>query len=1140
MNSKELTYEDKIAYLCGDKDKINFSDGKYEKIIFADDMSEETDEYVFHPELLADTWDTDLVKETAALVAGKAKERGVTAMVLPSLAPRTTPIGEGASEDNYHICSLFSAAAEGLLSVGVKPIISDLGITKAMLTGDAVYDKKAIADEFIKPLAKFKRGDYFPAVAYGVKDDETFGISRLIKSTIATPEYESCATASGRDAVEQIKNGRAVLKGNGKFAQNAYENYKQCNVRLRKGLISETEVKNLEERNETLDERSIDNAFKLLEDYARKESDDLQTVNLPPAEEVYKRLARESVVMLKNDDSVLPLSKILKVAVVGRCEADDFAARLTAAGANAEYFGGYEAKSEDTVLLGSDELKKISACDAIVFFIDNARRKGSASALPSNRLAALDTLKTLNKKIIAVAIGNKPVDMSFDEDCDGLLLVRGKCKYLGNALEEILFGEVNPTGRLAISLFDEAEEYYESLRRDEVLADTKSGTFFGYKYYLSSGKKIKYPFGFGLSYNKCAYSVTKTDAGQVLISVSNTTSDNACEIFQVYLANKNAGCPHPKKELIAFSRVNLKPHESLTTRVVIEKNSFAFYSPDKDKFVTEKGIYDLYAGISAADDGKVEFVEKAGIPPVKTDITEADVLPWKSNIVSDGYSMEEGENLMKNSKKLSLTAWILLFATILTDVAVAVLWIANGLQADVYATWFVLLASALVLNHIILIVALCILINVKKRNREVESLLKKVREEKFSDATVLKNDCAQDVFKVVAAPEVKEEEIAVAEEKTYVAFDKTIKFSDICDSLKAYLSASGYSVRADEVRSIVASFASSRLIITEARDHRADILHSAVKFFGANSFFANIKTDDPDEILLNEDFTLAVDCASKARDEIVFCILTGITAKKCNNAFLKLLSYFEFPESGRVIYYGCNGEEKKIVLPPNMWFIVVLGEDAAVGAISKEVLNCAQTLFIEAEEKQTEEIVEPDKAMGYNQFITMAAVAKDKYCANEETWKRVDNLEKAFYDYSFRLDNKDWQIMESFSAVFLSAGGDENEMTDYLISERIIPSIYSYSDDLQNNDKSLKDVVESACGEEYSDKIAFTLKDLDSAQTEEGTEKTNSDGTTETVQNESVNIRIDDAAVSDQEFMPETETVRAYSGDESKAERAEE
>lgn len=80
----------------------------------------------------------------------------------------------------------------------------------------------------------------------------------------------------------------------------------------------------------------------------------------------------------------------------------------------------------------------------------------------------------------------------------------------------------------------------------------------------------------------------------------------------------------------------------------------------------------------------------------------------------------------------------------------------------------------------------------------------------------------------------------------------------------------------------------------------------------------------------------------------------------------------------------------------------------------------------------------------------------------------------------------------------------------------------------------------SACGEEYSDKIAFTLKDLDSAPTEEGTEKTNSDETAKTVQNESVNIRIDDAAVSDQEFMPETETVRAYSGDESKAERAEE
>lgn len=1080
MSDKALTYEEKIAYLSGETDKIKFSDGKYEKIVFADDLLTD-DEYFFDYGLLADSWDKDLAKEVAAMIASRAKEEGATAMVLPPLAPVTTPVAVGASEDDTHICALAAAAAEGVSSVGITPVISGFGVKKSMLTGNAAYDEKAVADAFVKPLEKFKSGNTFPAVAYDVAD-ESFKIPDLIKSAIGVPECEFCVRASGRDSVKEIKKGRKVLRGDGDFALNAYEDCKKYESRLLKGQISDSEIHALNERNEIIDEKAIDEAFNLCERYADRENVGLPLVSSATAKDVLKRLARESVVLLKNDDGVLPLSARTKVAVVGNCEAKEFASALSSADINAEFFDGYSAKS-DEIFLDENEKNKISACEDIIFFIDNERRKNSASALPANRIAALDALKSLNKKIIVVAIGNRPLNMNFDDYCDGLLIVRGNCKYLGDALQEILYGEVNPTGRLAVSLFDDAEEYYESVKRDEVLTDTHSGTFFGYRYYdSSSAKKVKYPFGFGLSYGKCAYRVLSTDCDKTTISVFNETNETIDEVFQVYVGSKNKTSPHPQKELAAFGRVTVKPRASFTVRIDIGKNAFAFYSPYKSRFVVEKGAYNVYVGVSSAE-ATVANVEITGAEPVKTEITETEVFPRTSNVVSGGYSMEEGENLMKNSKKLSLTAWILLIATVLTDVAVAVLWIANELQFDLYEPWFILLVSALVLNHIIFVVALCILINVKKRNREVEKLLKTVREEKFADATVLKNDSARDIFKVVEAPVVKDEEVVVTEEKGYAAYDKTIKFSAVCDSLRDYLSASGYSVAINEVRAIVASFASSRFIIAGGRNRRAEILDATAKFLLANSFLINLKSDESDDMLKSEDFNLAVDCAKKSRDEMVFCMFTGVSAKKCNSAFMKLLPYFAFPESGKTIHYSDGVEEKKIILPPNMWFVVILS-DSLTGTLSKETLADAQTLFVEAEEKDVGEAVVPTKAMGYNQFVTMAAVAKEKICADEESWKRVDSIEKAFAEYSFKADNKEWQIMETFSSVFLSAGGEENQMTDYLISERIIPSVFGYAEDLQSNGKSLKDVIETACGEDYSTKIEYALKELTAAAEE--------------------------------------------------------
>lgn len=952
-----------------------------------------------------------------------------------------------------------------------------------MYTGRADYDEKAIADTFVKPLKKLKKGEYFPAVAYKANDDD-FGLSELINNTIGKPECELCTEAFGGDAVRELKKGRKILSGDTVYVKNAYLDRLGYEKQLRRGIISEDEMRAIDKKDDVIGEEKIDEAFEKSETFLTPLHGNF-TVKTN-ADEVFLRLAEESVVMLKNADRAFPIPTQSKIAVVGHCIADGFIETLDFLGVCYECYDGYAVKNEEEILFTPTDLDAIAKCGVIVYFIDNVRRKGTATELPPNRLAALDALTSLGKKIATVAVGEEPLDVSFDDKCDGVFVARGRCRRLGDAIAKIIFGKLNPTGRLATSMYSDAAACYYSMRRDEALTGVKRGALYGYKYYDGSGAKIKYPFGYGLSYGKSTLNVVRAEQSQVLVKVTNATKTAATETVQVYVGG-NGNEKGSKKELVGFARVKVNPRGTNTVRIPIDRTAFDYYSVENKKFRTVRGEYDVWVGISSSDERKRSTVKVVnGSESVKTETASTEVLPWKPNIIADGYSMEEGENLMKNSKKLSLIGWVLLLATLFVDAAVITLWKTNDLPIDIYETWFLLIVSALVLNHVILIIAVAILANVRKRNREVEKLLKKVKAEKFSNATVLKSDDAREIFKSVDIPDEDDTTTATRAEIAFdFAFDKDMKFTSVATSLRAYLSERGYLLGANEVRSLLSSFAACRLLITSDKDNRKQALSVTAEYLGAEPFYTSIESDDPDAIFRNETFSGAVEYATKNRDESVCCIFTGMTAQKCNSAFVKLLAYFASPERGREIYYGNGYEESKIVLPPNMWVIAVLDASAALSAVSDEVLAHAGMIFTKVEEKAAEENFTEFDKIGYNQFVTMASVAKDKCAVDEDAWKRVDKLENATKSYGYKLDNKDWQVMETFAAVFLACEGEPDVMTDYLVAERFMPKIIRYDEDMKKEDKSLKEIVEHALGEENTDKTITALKELEAAPSDE-------------------------------------------------------
>lgn len=1082
MENKDLSYEKKLAILLSESERV-CSDEHAKPIATLEEITD-GDQPLFFAESLADSWNENLAMSAATVAALKAHNNSGSVM-MPALEPRSDLSAEGCSEDVLQSAMMIAAECRGVYAVGLKPIIGRFGVKNGMLTGDKQFDKRSIAETFIRPLDCFGSG-MAPAVIYD-KTDEAFGLPELVDK-VFQPKYRLFSKAEGRESLAQILKGRRVLKGDVFYAENAYSEWLKADERLKTGAISEDKVKQLVERNEVIDRESIDNAFDLYEAF---ETEKIKSEVAVFEDDVLRQVAEESVVMLKNNNRILPIASKKKIAVVGNCDADGLKTRFSSLDANVAFYRGYDEESEEEVLLAKEELDEIAHSDIVLFFIDNKRKNGRKSELPSNRLAVLDAISLLGKKIIAVAIGKNPLDMSFDDQCEGVLLARASCKYLGNALADILFGFVNPTGKLAVSYYDNADDFFYQMKRNRVLANTSDGTFFGYRYYSGSGMNVKYPFGYGLSYVNAGITVTKVTNTQVRVRVSNDTGLPISETIQVYIgANKtNPQAVRPQKRLIAFKKVKVDPNDSVTVEIPISKIALQQYSVEEDTFKDERGEYRIWVGTSSRDQRSVRTIKMYGgdAPENKKKATE--IFSWKSNIKSDGYYIEDGENLMKNSKKLSMIATAMIIATVLIDACFAIMWMVSGLPFGFSNATSGIALSALILNHIILIAGIVVLTNVKKRNKEVEKLLEKLKKEKYTGATVLKDDSAKQIFKNVEVPadDDKTAEESAEEDSPVFAFNSAIKTEDIYTALRTYMGEKGLVVQPDDIRAVIAAFSASRLIIVNDIENRKAVVEAAAEYFAQYTISVPVGNRSESELFTGESFSRALDYAATNRDRIVVCEFTGVNDKNCR-LFEKMLSCFNSAEDKKQLYFGL--EQKPVTVTSNIYMVLVLEKGTGMSAFSQELLACSEWLAVGGELKEPGRVSKYEQ-IGYNQLKMMTEAAENKTYVTEEVWKLIDKFEKDVVSLSFTIGNKNWQTMEKYAAMFVSAGGDEKSMLDYLVAEKFVPVVSLLAKSAGETD-GVKARFEDAFGDENTTKISTVLNEFASAFSDENGAKTGS------------------------------------------------
>lgn len=237
-------------------------------------------------------------------------------------------------------------------------------------------------------------------------------------------------------------------------------------------------------------------------------------------------------------------------------------------------------------------------------------KKGAGGDRTSLKLLAEDeqlikAVAPLNKKTVVTYIGGSAIDMSsWEADAPAILFTWYAGMEGGHALANILYGDINPSGKLPFSIAQNEADYPEFNPYTEQIT---YGYYHGYTLFEKEEKPVAYPFGFGLSYTTYEYSdltitnpiLTKDDTIEVQVNITNTGTVKGEEIAQFYVGFKNSEIDRPIKLLRGFDKVALVPGETKMVTFSLPVAEIAYYNPANEKWEIEHMSYELYVGGSS-------------------------------------------------------------------------------------------------------------------------------------------------------------------------------------------------------------------------------------------------------------------------------------------------------------------------------------------------------------------------------------------------------------------------------------------------------------------------------------------------------------------------------------------------------------
>jgi beta-glucosidase len=382
------------------------------------------------------------------------------------------------------------------------------------------------------------------------------------------------------------------------------------------------------------------------------------SLNTREHQAVAREVEEQGIVLLKNEEQALPLdpTKIKTIAVIGDNatrpqahggQSSEMKAlyevtplqgiiRRVGRGVNVITALGYDAPDTDRLStrpqkfdepLGSTELadRAVAAARAadVVIFVgglnhelgnDCESRDRVDMKLPYGQDALLSRIVEANPRTVVVLVAGAPVEMgSWIARTPAVLQAWYGGMEAGDAIARVLFGDVNPSGKLPCTfprtLADSPAHALDAWPGKNGVVQYKEGILVGYRWFDAKRIEPQYPFGHGLSYTTFAYAhlaVRPARAGEegvavAEVDVANTGKRAGAEVVQLYVRDPEASLPRPPQELKAFAKVSLKPGEHRTVSLPLGREAFAFYDPARKSWVAEAGKFVIAVGSSSRD-----------------------------------------------------------------------------------------------------------------------------------------------------------------------------------------------------------------------------------------------------------------------------------------------------------------------------------------------------------------------------------------------------------------------------------------------------------------------------------------------------------------------------------------------------------
>lgn len=561
----------------------------------------------------AASWNPSLVREMGVALGQDSRARGVHILLGPGVNICRSPLCgrnfEYFGEDPFLAAETAVAYIEGVQSQGVMATVKHFALNNQEYNRHHV---NSVADE--RTINEI----YFPAFRAAVE--------RAHVGSVMTSYNPVNGVHSAENAylIGQTLRGKWNFQG---FTMSDWTSTYTPLLMVQDGVdlemprafcyTAET-LKPLLERGVITEKQIDDKVCRILQTYIafgfldRPQLDSSIPEDNPYSREVAYRLACESIVLLKND-GILPLKKNRRIALSG-----PGAEVIPCGGGSGAVDPLYTVSLREGLQLLGARFSEKADVEIVALGFDKTNEKENHDrtfALPEGQETFVEEALARGRKVILIVNAGGAVDLSLIEGrVSAILWAWYPGQEGGKALAEILYGKVNPSGRLPVSFpraleDNPAQPYYApsepyNKRGHTVVPTTYAeGIFTGYRGYGETAPL--YPFGFGLGYTDFSYSeLTVTPAGDgfdVRLEVRNSGNRDGSETVQIYVHEENPCVPRPVRELKGFCKVSIPKGQARTVTVHLPREAFAYYDSDSHGWVVNPGAFTIEAGASAAD-----------------------------------------------------------------------------------------------------------------------------------------------------------------------------------------------------------------------------------------------------------------------------------------------------------------------------------------------------------------------------------------------------------------------------------------------------------------------------------------------------------------------------------------------------------